>query len=259
MVGVLVASKTTNAAVYEGPSTTEYDALLVSSTSARTVLFGTEHGLFRTTNGGRTWLPAGLTDTSVTSLARSGSTILAAGSDLFASSTNGGRTWKRIHPRGLPNDEIDALAAYSSTVYVVLRTGGLFRSVNGGRSFSVITFMVGPAIRSLAATRTTILAGDVVGGVWISHNGGSWRHTAGGMVMDLAVNPVNQHQVLVASYGVSRSVDGGLRWTSAVSSTSMFGAVAWAPQAPSLAYAVSDNRTFWRSSNGGASWIRVTR
>src|SRR5215831_17229597 len=54
------------------PRVTEYDSLLVSRSDPGTVLLGTQHGLFRTTNGGRSWTPAGLREEAVTSLGQSG-------------------------------------------------------------------------------------------------------------------------------------------------------------------------------------------
>src|SRR5258708_1823742 len=74
------------------PPATRYDALLVSSTNANTVFFGTENGLFETADGGRSWKPAGLGGEAVTSLSQIGHTILAGGRGLLAASSDGGKT-----------------------------------------------------------------------------------------------------------------------------------------------------------------------
>src|SRR6478672_6761557 len=58
------------------PRVTEYDSLLVSRIDPGTVLLGTQHGLFRTTNGGRSWTAAGLHQEAVTSLSQVGRTII---------------------------------------------------------------------------------------------------------------------------------------------------------------------------------------
>lgn len=224
------------------------------------MFLGTQHGLFETTNGGRSWKPAGLRGVAVTSLIQIGNMILAGGSDLFASSSNGGKTWRRLHPQGLPNEAVDALAAgsdRSTTVDVVLAGGGLYRSTDQARTFSPLSFSVGPAIRALALTSNHILAGDVANGVYLSPNGRDWLHTANGMVMGLAVSRNNQKQVLAAGWGIARSSDGGRLWSTTMHSHAMFGAVAWAPGRPSLAYAVGDDRSFWRSTDGGIAWSRV--
>jgi len=242
------------------PPATEYDALLVSRTDSRRVLLGTQHGLFATTDGGRSWKPAGLRGRAITSLGQVGRIILAGGPQVFASSDDGGQTWRRIHPRGLPSDKVIALATSPnrSTVYVLLLGAGLYRSTDRARSFTVVSPTVGPAIRSLALTSRHVIAGDISTGVYISPNGQDWLHTARGMIMALAVGGAKHKQVLAASWGISRSSDGGRRWRTVMHSHAMFGAVAFAPGRPSLAYAVADDHSFWRSTDGGVHWRRVT-
>jgi photosynthesis system II assembly factor YCF48-like protein len=240
------------------PRVTEYDSLLVSRIDPGIVLLGTQRGLFRTTNGGRSWTPAGLRQEAVTSLSRVGPTIIAAGDDLLTLSTDGGKTWRRLHPRGLPNEDVVALGSDHYTIYVVLRGAGLYRSSDRGQTFRPVSFAVGPAIRALALTSSRIIAGDVVSGVYLSRNGREWLHTARGMIMGLAVGGEDREQVLAAGWGIVRSSDGGRRWRTALRSRVMFGAVAWAPGDPSLAYAVGDNRSFWRSADGGLHWRMVT-
>src|SRR5262249_26798632 len=121
------------------PRVTEYDSLLVSTSDPGTVLLGTEHGLFRTTNGGRSWTPGVFREEAGTSLGRVDQAIVAAGDDLFALSADGGMTWRRLHPRGLPNEEVAALGSDHSTIYVVLRGAGLYRSIDRGRTFRPVS------------------------------------------------------------------------------------------------------------------------
>jgi photosystem II stability/assembly factor-like uncharacterized protein len=239
------------------PPVTRYDSLLVSQADPNTIFLGTQRGLFLSVDGGKRWKPDGLRGEPVTSLSQVGSSMLAAGKGLLAESADGGKVWRRLKPQGLPNEQIDALTAGSggsSTVYVVIAPGGLYRSSDGARSFEPVWPLVGPAIKALALTPQHIIAGDVVGGVFVSANGQKWAHTAGGMVMALAVNRHDEKYLLAASYGVALSRDGGRFWTTMMHSKSMFGAVAWAPSDPSLAYAVGDNRSFWRSTDGGVHW-----
>lgn len=242
------------------PPSTEYDALLVLQGNPSHVLLGTEHGLFETTDGGHAWQSAGLAGEPVTSLTRVGDTLLAGGRGLLAQSSNGGRTWRPLHPKGLPDEDIAALAATVGrrpSVYVVLGSGGLFRSTDDLRTFALVSPEVGPGIRAMATTPTRILAGDVVSGVYVSSDGQVWLHAAGGMVMSLAVSTDDPRRVLAASYGIALSRDGGLRWTLVKRSRAMFGSVAWAPGHPSLAYAIGDDRSFWRSTDGGRRWVDV--
>jgi photosystem II stability/assembly factor-like uncharacterized protein len=239
------------------PQITQYDALLVSRTDPSSLLLGTQHGLFRSTDGGRSWRTAGFTGHAVTSLAQVGTRILAGGHGLLVASGNGGRSWHDVKPRGLPNEQVDALGSNGSTVYVVLTGAGLYRSRNDARTFRSVSLAVGPAIRALALSGEQILAGDVSTGVYLSPNGREWLHTAHGAIMALAVGGAHHDGVLAASWGIARSSDGGRRWSTALRSHVRFGAVAWAPGHPSLAYAVADDRSFWRSTDAGHSWHRV--
>lgn len=182
--GLAAASWGANGSVPSSlPRVTEYDSLLVSRIDAETVLLGTQHGLFRTSNGGRSWTPAGLHQEAVTSLSQVGRTIIAAGDGLLTLSADGGKTWRRLHPGGLPNEDVAALGSDHSTIYVGLRGAGLYRSSDRGETFRPVSFMVGPAIRALALTSTRIIAGDVDSGVYLSPNGREWLHTAKGMIM----------------------------------------------------------------------------
>jgi photosystem II stability/assembly factor-like uncharacterized protein len=244
------------------PPTTEFDALLVSKADPTDLLLGTQHGLYRTTNGGLTWTRSGLAGEQVTSLAQSGRAIFAGGKRLLAVSTDGGTTWTRLHPRGLPDEQVVSLAidpVQPAEMYLVLGSGGLYRSTDGARAFALVSRQVGPGIRSLAVGLGGVIAGDVVNGIYLSPNGRVWRRTAGGMVMAFAVDPARRSRILVATFGISRSTDGGLRWKSVLHSRSMFGAVAWAPSQPSLAYAVGDDGSLWRSTDGGTRWTDLTR
>jgi photosystem II stability/assembly factor-like uncharacterized protein len=239
------------------PRITQYDALLVSRTDPASLLLGTQNGLFRSRDGGRSWSAAGLAGDAVTSLAQVGTTILAGGHGLLVASGNGGRTWRSVRPSGLPNQQVDALGSSGSTVYVVLTGAGLYRSLDNARTFSSVSLAVGPAIRALALSGEQIVAGDVSSGVYLSPNGRDWKHTARGAIMALAVGGEHRHGVLAASWGIARSSDGGRRWSTALHSHVRFGAVAWAPGHPSLAYAVADDRSFWRSTDAGQSWHRL--
>ena len=130
------------------PRTTEYDAPLVSPTNPRDVLLGTEHGLFLTSDGGARWQPTGLRAASVTALVQSGGSIIAGGNGLLAGSDNGGKSWVRLRPTGLPDEQIDALAANPhrpSEIYVLLDNFSLYRSLDGMRSFRLVSLDVGAA------------------------------------------------------------------------------------------------------------------
>jgi photosystem II stability/assembly factor-like uncharacterized protein len=283
----LVLAMAAGAAV---PKAKWYWSLAVSNSDPNTLLLATSNGLYRSTNAGTTWQPVGPTGVNATSLAEAGNVVLMSGvhlapgakpvviekrtylsgrgPGLLAASTDDGQTWHQLHPRGLPNLAIQALAAdqaHAQVVYALLRTGALYRSSDSGHSFRLIAPRLGGPPWALAITRANhFLAGDMTTGPYLSTNGKQWSHPAfvdpkgGVMVMEYAVQPTNLKRILMTSYGVLMSTDSGQSWHVALKSKVMFGPVAWAPKASRVAYAVGWDRSLWRSLDGGASWTRVS-
>jgi photosystem II stability/assembly factor-like uncharacterized protein len=287
-VGAVIAL--TPAAAGAVPRAKWYWALSVSPSGSNTLLLGTSRGLFRSTDAGKSWQPAGLQGVNATSLVQAGSTLFLGGvrtraggkpviieggayvsgpgSGVLAASTDGGGSWRQLHPRGLPNVGVQALAvdpANEAAFYAVVRDGGLYRSVDGGRSFRLVTPIVGGTPWAVAVTQNRhFVTGDMTSGSYVSATGKQWLRTrfvdpkGGSMVMAYAVQPTNARRVLMTSYGVLMSSDAGTSWHVVLRSKVMFGPVAWAPSAPAVAYAVGWDRSVWRSDNGGRSWKQTS-
>jgi len=260
--------------------------MAVSPSDPNVLVLGTSNGLDRSGDGGRTWQPTGPKSINATSVVQLGSSIFVGGARLapgaspvvgkgsgrvasggaavLAVSTDNGKLWRELHPRGLPNVSVQALAvdpAHSTALYVLLTTGGLYRSTDGARSFELMSSKLGEPPWTLAITKNgDFVAGDMNGGPYLSTNGKTWQKTAftdssgGHMVMEYAVQPTDARRVLMSSYGVEMSTDGGKTWHVALKSTVMFGPVAWAANTPSVAYAVGFDGSVWRSADGGKSW-----
>jgi photosystem II stability/assembly factor-like uncharacterized protein len=187
---------------------------------------------------------------------------------VLATSTNGGTSWRELHPRGLPNIPVAALAiapGSSRPIFALLRTGALYRSTDGCRSFQLLASKVAGTSFALAVTREGhFVAGDMTTGSYVSPDGKVWHRTrfadarGGRMVMEYAVRPTSgREDVLMTAYGILKSADGGETWKTALKSKVMFGPVAWAPSNPDLAYAIGWDRSVWRTDDGGKSWTRV--
>jgi photosystem II stability/assembly factor-like uncharacterized protein len=274
------------------PNATWYWTMVVSPTDEDVLVLGTSSGIFRSTDGGRTWRPTGPKGVHATSLVQADGSILmggvvapARGSPLIrkgvarvapdgpavlAESTDDGETWRKLKPRGLPNVSVQALAADPTTtsgLYALLNTGGLYRSTDGGRSFRLVVANIGIAPFALAITHGgRFLAGDMDTGHHVSANGKVWQRTrfkdskGSRMVMEYAVAPDDSTRVLMSEFGIVMSTDGGKTWKAVLKTKTdvMFGPVAWAPTKPTVAYAVGFDRSFWRSDDRGASWTRVS-
>ena len=272
------------------PASSWYWSLAVPAANAKVLVLGTGHGLYRSTNGGVTWQATGPIGLDATSLAQSGGTILAAGvhesalasptivksgaylvsagRPVFAESTDAGATWRQVQPQGLPSVGVQALAvdpANDHVVYAVLRNGAVYRSTDGGSSFAIVTPKIGGTPWTLAITAAShLVAGDMTTGSYLSTNATAWRPTSfvdpkgGHMVMEFAVQPGDPDHVLMTSYGVLSSTDGGKTWQPSLNSKVMFGPVTWVPGSADVAYAVGWDRSLWRTTNGGKSWAKVS-
>jgi photosystem II stability/assembly factor-like uncharacterized protein len=188
---------------------------------------------------------------------------LATDGDGVWRSRDAGLTWSRAWS-GLYNAQPTALAFLpgggDAGALAGTRSGGLYRSLDGGRSFGWLATSLprgaGQDIAALAVSpafdrdRTVFLA--ATSGVWISQDGGlGWRRTPGpAPAGSLSISPqFATDRIVVADTQMSR--DGGESWTPVPGAT--------APLALSPTFA-TDN-TLWaggerlrRSTDGGATW-----
>lgn len=279
-------SATTNPNGAKVPYAAWYWTMLVSPSNPNTLLVGTNMGVYRSANGGKTWKASGLTNVNTTSLAQVGSSIYAGGvvgpnpvihntlgrtapngTDVLEVSTNGGTAWKVLHPDGLPAKTIQAMNVdpSNSVLYALLNTGGLYRSADGAKSFQLISTKIGISPWAFAVTGDNqYVSGDMDGGPHTSANAKAWTPTSytdasgGKMVMEYAVQPSDTSNVLMTSIGVEMSTDGGKSWQPTLKDgTVMFGPVAYAPKDGQVAYAIGFDRSVWKSANGGKTWSQV--
>jgi photosystem II stability/assembly factor-like uncharacterized protein len=247
------------------PNTPDYHSLLVGPKRADALLLGTHEGLFRSADGGSTWTKAELDGRDAMNLARPAErTVWAAGHGVLAKSTDGGVSWEDVEPAGLPGLDVHGFAADPqdpNRLYAAIAGEGLYRSTDGGRSFSLVSKVVGPGVMALAVLDDgTVLAGDVQRqALAASADGGTtWKGVIEAGVHGLAVNPTRPELVLAAGPGVLRSTDGGSTWEQPLALDEGAGPIAWAPSDPRVAYVVGFDRSLWRSDDFGATWTSVT-
>lgn len=245
------------------PNTPDYHSLVVSQTDAKTLLLGTHQGLFRSTDGGRTWTSNALGGQDAMNLVRpGGQTLWVAGHEVLAKSVDGGKTWTDVRPGGLPGLDVHGFAAdprNPRTLYAAIAGTGLYRSIDGGNSFSVVSTDVGPAVMALAVMRDgRILAGDMQKGLLVSRDGGkTWAQNLRAPLMGLALNPADPKRVVAAGPGVLLSTNGGASWKRVLDIPDGGGPVAWSQSNPKIAYAVGFDRTLYRSTDSGQTWSAV--
>ena len=246
------------------PHTPDYHALLVSPSDPRRITLGTHAGLYESIDGGRTWRKGQLARKDAMNLVRVRSGRLwAAGHNVLFASDDGGRTWEAVHPSGLPGLDLHGFAADPSsakTLYAAVAGKGLYRSRDGGRTYSLVTKEVGPGAFGLAVTPSgRILAAEPRHGLFASgDHGRTWSLALMTPIVGVAVNPANPKTVLATGEGIFLSHDGGKRWRKAFAPPKGAGPVAWAPSDPKVAYAVGFDRRLYRSGDSGATWRPVS-
>lgn len=189
------------------------------------------------TNGGTSWInrSPGLPSNPMNSITHDGVRLLVGGGQAFGgqfvgvySSVNDGASWSQVHNASWPNlaiKDIAVDAASPSTLYVASAGSGIFRSVNGGATWS---FGVGGtgllsvnAVSPPKTGGTPVYAGNAAAGAWKSLNGIAFGPSSTGMTYlnleSTAANPLNGNELAVAftglnNGGVFTSLDGGATW-----------------------------------------------
>ena len=245
------------------PHTPDYHTLLVSATDPERVVLGTHAGLYESRDGGRTWQQGPLGGNDAMNLVRTrGGRIWAAGHNVLFASDDGGRTWTEVRPDGLPGLDLHGFAADpkdGDTLYAAVAGEGLYRSADGGRTFSLVSEEVGSNVFGLSVASTgRVLAADPSSGVYASDDRGrTWAVALDEPAIGVAVPPDRPRSVLATGRGIFLSRDGGESWETVLAVEGGFGPVAWAPSDPRVGYAIGPERTLYSTRDGGASWQPV--
>ncbi len=154
-------------------------------------------------------------------------------------------------------------------IYACVDDGnGLYRSTNGGSSWTKITLGTGSArTYTFAPSNNNVRYASfgtwtTSGGFYRTTNGGSsWDQVGAGVIANtviaVAIHPTNPNIVVVGTSGggLFRTSDGGANWSAVntgVSDTTIF-SVAFSKSNPSIVYA-GGYSWIYRSADGGVTW-----
>jgi photosystem II stability/assembly factor-like uncharacterized protein len=172
-----------------------------------------------------------------------------------------------------------------NTIYLGTPSGGLWKTTNGGSSWSCLTNALpsigisGIVVEPANPSTIYILTGDgdtyienalvnlagylrLSAGVFVSHDGGTTWEATGALSgveyagYDLVQHPVDEEILFAAtSDGIYKTVNSGATWTQVL--TGKIFDLEFKPGTPSRMYA-SGVSSFFYSTDGGDSWVEVT-
>lgn len=243
-------------------------------------------GIWRSTDGGTTW--RGVLDGGwrlAVDPNREG-TVWAVGELGVRVTRDGGTTWRSARPAPAPDLSAIALDPHRpGTVYLSTRQNGVYRSVDGGRTWRPFGASAkgrpgpGPGLAELLAIDPrkpgTLYAGDGLGVVKTVDGGATWRRADTGVVASTVVTVALAASSPTTIYTLtnrwsdgarsvlSRSDNGGRTWIGLqINGTG----AAWQTPLRSLAVDPRDHRHvlvggrgIFGSRDGGATWTSLLR
>jgi photosystem II stability/assembly factor-like uncharacterized protein len=226
-----------------------------------------QNGLYYSTNKGKSWAKyaSPVNNYGINAIVRVDTVLIAGGQYVFRS-TNGGSSWVTAIT-GLPSNfgQVVAMGANSTTVFAAVNNGsGIYRSTNYGASWSAANngININSICAGFARYAETIYVLLSNGSIYRTNNNGVQWDSIGTRTYAncIAVNADTIYVGLNNNY-IDRSTDGGITWTrlsgGAQNPKTIFldnGKVFVGGTAAQFA----GNGGIFLSTNGGASWTRTT-
>ena len=250
-------------------------SLVASDPSTHNVFISSGPTLLKTTPGTARWIPAtsGLTGGNITSFAfdrhHPGSIYATTALGAFTSQ-DGGNIWQPFaRPLVAPPTELVAHPWFSSRLLASTPNGNFYSTDRGSTWRECLPFAKTPPARSFTFRPTdagAVYAGGGVRGVLLSSDGGiSWDVTRYGFDQDtvefvsLDNNDRNICYAWTSQARCYRSLNGGLEWGRFTPPWEIGDRVLLAidPLSPSDLVALANGRTFYVSTDGGTTWMRI--
>lgn len=225
-----------------------------------------EHGVFASRDGGKTW-SADFSGAYVPNLALNPADpkqVVASLGQQLARTRDGGQSWQTL-PAAWAKDEVDSLLWLpDGTLGAGTGKGGLYRSLDGGDTWvEGSTGLAGRGgVLDLASVRDGQLLAGTWGGVYGSRDGGeTWQDLAPSLGRPLARTLLNRagELLLGTQTGLFRWQPATRSWLAMPTDFPSVGvqALALNPANPQVLYAGTLADGLYRSADAGQSWQRL--
>ena len=249
--------------------------LAVHPTQSATLYAGTPDGMFRSTNGGRTWsaINNGLDDSrrvnAIVIDPLTPSTVYIATNFGVYKSSDGGNSWN-LRSSGMSSTRVMGLAidpVTPATLYAATLGGPIYKTTNAADNWTQ-TGSGGPvapfAIAVDPHNPTTVYVTDFLGAapVYKSTNAGaSWQtiglnDTGSGLFVKVSPHTPNLVYATMSIGGVFKSADGGDNWTQVLPNS---GEIVFDPVNAATLYFVATPGQLLKSTNGGQTWTPIDK
>jgi uncharacterized protein YjdB len=266
-------------------------AIEVDATDGSFLLFGTDvGGIFRSTNGGAMWEPCniGFDPRGNCGFAidpNNSNRALAIGGNSIENSTHGiylttdkAATWQHVYAEGgyrgyrdfkekvaYDKSSYNSTLGYSTIAYWSNPVSGLYKSTNGGQTWSLVNASYGASIVKVNSGNGYVYIGNTIG-LYRSTNGGtSFTQIISGEIRDIAVVNSNPTKVWAAkSNALFISNDNGGSFAQVSSGSFPTNAVTIEVSPTNISKMVACNNTaeydkpIYYSSNGGSTWTMAS-
>jgi hypothetical protein len=271
-----------------GFSSTAITSMVIDPQNPSNIYAGTQNGVFKSTNNGRTWtaknngLTTNLNVAAIVINPSTPSTLYVAifgccgGAGVYKT-TNSGDTWNLKNTgiiftdlMSLAIDPVTPNTLYLGVSFCCGSGSHIYKTTDGGDQWSFTG--TGPlAPVSLAVdplNHTTLYAADSAspGGIFKSTDGSAtWQtvgfNQTGGFGRSVSVSPLTAGLVYAdAGNGLFKSVDGGSNWTSIPNRT---GKIVFDPVSPSTVYLLAPNFSstpgLFKSTDNGQTWVEKNK